>query len=649
MKLSLNLRKLPSVIEFRVSSKDASPHSLLFNIIKYRRDLEITPSVRVDKANKYLSRQYARIAKLARRGDYKRIDELSIRLIERSSIYQAAMLHSASKEWYCKKPSQVNGIWRAVARLKSKTNLEYARWWIDKKPGDFARPIGAPTLKWKVQMLKYLQILEIVYFNQYPKWQHAGISGRGVLSAWEDALKHAIPANFIYEFDLKGFFDNIHNQNSVPELPELNKRINEMVNAVPSKYHLPPVEEDTALQKYLKSGMKMNKNHSIFDREWKATATHGPALFKTDYVNNLLGVPTDVTPEDLAPFKDFYKERAKYLVTTGMGVKTGVKNNVQYFASTDPMAIMNAILARKEIETHDITTIAQNIRLREDVSEEDRALERDRWKNLHKIDHGFPQGANFSPFLSCLTLARAVKSLKGLIMYMDDGLIYASTKTELDQRIRKFKERIQTIGLTLAEEKCRTVKDEHGFYGIKFLGIRMKPSKEVWSETRKGTIRSAQLQIVESKEEYDKMAQYLEIKEYYENPDIYNDLIRDFISNLKAATMSAKRVQSWAVRKSKQPLEALKWATKNGFFGNIVADIFDPQLEDKQLNQIEGELRKLDMVLNPKALSFHVYAIKQRKNPLYFPDITTISTECVIKLLKTLRNKRRIRKPKKNS
>jgi len=43
-----------------------------------------------------------------------------------------------------------------------------------------------------------------------PDWQHGFLPKRGTLTAWRKILETTIKAKYIYEFDLKGFFDNVN-------------------------------------------------------------------------------------------------------------------------------------------------------------------------------------------------------------------------------------------------------------------------------------------------------------------------------------------------------------------------------------------------------------------------------------------------------
>jgi hypothetical protein len=317
----------------------------------------------------------------------------------------------------------------------------------------------------------------------------------------------------------------------------------------------------------------------------------------------------------------------------------------------------------------------------------DLARYRDTNKGLTKEDAGFPQGANFSPFLSCLGLGKAIKSLQGLIMYMDDGLIYADTRAQLGQRIRRLKERLETIGLSLAEEKSKEVKSpEAGFQGIKFLGIRVTQDLEVWSETRSGTKKLATTDIMDE-DQYNRRASLLGITKSYD------EVIRDLIDRLRASTASEKRVREWASTKAKNPLDALRWAAEKGFFSNIIAEIHNPDTSTDRRDQLIGEARLQDLVdggfpfssllvhgikrkvanrdfvqdlaseiMNPeispsarlqligelekfnkvmkdKAFSTQVIRRLRQRDVRYIPDLTTLSTEVTLALMKRLRRK----------
>jgi len=247
----MKFRYIPNVSRLNISLSGVDAFALCFGIVKQNRDLEFFKFRRLSRVNNYLERQYARLYRLAFQGKYQEFEKVAYLLIKSSKAYQLAMLHSAQNNWMLMTTKKIYKIWDQISRLsrEGSTDLKYERWWIDKKEGsgDAGRPLGAPKLPWKVITLKYLQVWEIFYraTGQVQAWQHAGISKRGLITAWSAVLSNVLNSKYIYEFDLKGFFDRINNQNSIPELPNMNKWLNELVNKGPSKYHLPPLEKDT--------------------------------------------------------------------------------------------------------------------------------------------------------------------------------------------------------------------------------------------------------------------------------------------------------------------------------------------------------------------------------------------------------------------
>jgi len=274
---------------------------------------------------------------------------------------------------------------------------------------------------------------------------------------------------------------------------------------------------------------------------------------------------------------------------------------------------------------------------------EEREIGREMWKGLGKPGQGFPQGANFSPFLACLVVGKALKQLPGLIMYMDDGLIYANTKAELAQRIRRLKERLSTVQVELQESKSGMVKEGNWFKGIKFLGIRIHPNLTAFSETRGGTIKEAKLEPIDQ-DSFEYMADY-----YNNNEGNYEDLIKEFLENYQRdGTSSEKRVQDWLLKKSSSKLKGLKWAAEKGFLSNIIAEIHNPSTEPDRAKaisealdkQLDGELNKISECFKPKSFSGHIIDILMRKQPGLIPDINTISTHGSRVLLKVIKNRR---------
>jgi hypothetical protein len=118
---------------------------------------------------------------------------------------------------------------------------------------------------------------------------------------------------------------------------------------------------------------------------------------------------------------------------------------------------------------------------------------RDAWKNLGQPGKGVPQGLGTSPFLSTFLTDTYLYELgtdrKALIMYMDDGILFARNKAEMEKLITRLKELLGALGLEMEPAKSRYVKLEGEWLdSVKFLGLRFLPKENtIMSDTRGGT------------------------------------------------------------------------------------------------------------------------------------------------------------------
>jgi hypothetical protein len=118
---------------------------------------------------------------------------------------------------------------------------------------------------------------------------------------------------------------------------------------------------------------------------------------------------------------------------------------------------------------------------------------RDAWKNLGQPGKGVPQGLGTSPFISTFLtdthLYNLGTDLKALIMYMDDGILFANSKAEMEKLIVRLKELLKGLGLEIAPEKSSYAKEDGVWkHSLKFLGLRYLPESDSFmSDTRSGT------------------------------------------------------------------------------------------------------------------------------------------------------------------
>jgi hypothetical protein len=124
-------------------------------------------------------------------------------------------------------------------------------------------------------------------------------------------------------------------------------------------------------------------------------------------------------------------------------------------------------------------------------TELDRAKGRDNWAGLGLPGKGTPQGVSWSPYITSLTTGIVANNRhENILMYMDDGLLFAKTKEEMDFFKRKFEEAMTSIGVEIAPNKSGYIK-ENGIWlkDLKILGTRYDHQLDwLFSSTRSGTV-----------------------------------------------------------------------------------------------------------------------------------------------------------------
>jgi hypothetical protein len=490
---------LPNVSEFNTHRTGIHEYAAVYGIEKVRRNIEV---IKLNKGspNRYLERVAFTLTKYAVNGqvcEYNKLSEITQR---KSIAFRVLALNRTIDNWFTLPIKKLDKIWRDLCHIcrTNSSELKYKRVWIDKKPGDYARPLGVPTPAWRCWSYMKMDHLERFYkgTGSLQPWQHGGRSGVGVLSCYKQLIPRMIAENTIYEFDIKGFFDNISHKAIIKKVKEtLGKEASEWVGNIlsskPMRYVLPSEQEDKAYQEYLADSRPALPNADIFEREWKVVETHGPASISIDYRKKLSGIPTDIQWEDLSDYeKEFYKER--FTIDCLRRYNIQMTRNSAGGELLVPLSGNAMDLAAYFLE---VRKFGQEIlaRPRMDAIPLEREHARDAWKNLGQPGKGVPQGLGTSPFLSTFLTDTYLYELgtdrKALIMYMDDGILFARNKAEMEKLIARLKELLGALGLEMEPAKSRYVKlDGEWLDSVKFLGLRFLPKENtIMSDTRGGT------------------------------------------------------------------------------------------------------------------------------------------------------------------
>jgi hypothetical protein len=287
-----------------------------------------------------------------------------------------------------------------------------------------------------------------------------------------------IAENTIYEFDIKGFFDNISHEAIIKKVKEtLGKEASEWVAQIlkssPMKYVLPPIEADKAALSFEKI------RNEKFEDDW---GEHSPTYEDWGFIgiHSYEDIPADTPVDQLDRYVLFSEmegwDQAIAQVSKPIELKDKYKDLMNEGSFT--RRVGNSITGEIQVAI---------------PTEEDRALGRDKWKNLGQPDKGVPQGLGTSPFLSTFLTDTYLYELgtdrKALIMYMDDGILFARNKAEMEKLITRLKELLGALGLEMEPAKSRYVKiDGEWLDSVKFLGLRFLPKENtIMSDTRGGT------------------------------------------------------------------------------------------------------------------------------------------------------------------
>jgi len=471
---------LPNVAEFETERLGIHEYAAVYGIKKVIRKIYVEHLNPEFRPNKYLEYQMTRITKLAYEGETERAWQIAEILVRKSVCFRTLAMNRVQPTWFLLSPRKLSVLWIKLGLLcrDLSKDLNYARVWIDKKPGDYARPLGVPAIEWRMFSYMMLDVTERILRAQgsLAKWQHGGRSGVGLMTAWKDLIPR-LQARNIYEFDLKGFFDNVTHKAIAQSLRgRMSKTFLDwyegIVSRKPSKYKLPKPNMDKALL------------------DIRATMTH----IRIDKTKGL--PPLDYMLGN-------YTVKSRDLLDAVMAWSTWVLNDQPegyiyegFFNPVDGLPLTSkGIQDFKETYIGFLDQKHEGVWLETKEPEDmERELARDEWKGLGKEGRGVPQGLSVSPFISTHVLERELNKDKllrrALVMYMDDGVLVTRSKEDMHRAIQSLKDRLASIGIEISPEKSGWIKEDGKWTGreFRFLGLVYDPATGMMrSKTRGGT------------------------------------------------------------------------------------------------------------------------------------------------------------------
>lgn len=469
---------LPNVASFRTEKLGVHEYAAVYGVNKSIKVTESKALWDSYEPNLYLERQMARITKHALEGNWETAYWLADRLLKRSVTFRILALNRVSPEWFTWEIRALRKTWRALSHLcrTGATDLKSRRFWIEKRKGSgiYDRPIGAPYKEWRMYAFMQTDLMERLMQagGHLAPWQHAGRSSKGLVTAWEALIPRLRSARFMYEFDLKGFFDNVRHtviENLVG--PLIGKPLNKLVmgilgNRRPTEVYLPPQERDQASERYAARLADLREAY--------------PDYFDPEVVKYLQEEAVKENPSiaEEYSFTRYFEDMLR---------------GVSEYPNLNERGAMLPLYPIPSAEGVD----------------QDRAEARERWKALNLDGKGVPQGLSWSPLIATAALTECVNFVNdfrrkainpsertpilgegNLLMYMDDGLLMADSQEDLDRLRGDFEAALNMLGVSLAPEKSGMIKEEGTWKRerFKFLGLEyVVPEDNLKSKTRAGT------------------------------------------------------------------------------------------------------------------------------------------------------------------
>jgi len=195
-------------------------HNYFFDLkIAYRTGYEVfgTEYQACLKANKYLSKQYARMAKALHEGDIVKYTAIWKTLRDRSSLFLMVVFVKKIKFYSTAYSSRkVNWLLKKIRGLinSGSTDLKFRREFLPEYNLDGSlkkyRPLGVPSIEWRVISSMYeLYLVNLFHKNWNPN-QFACMPKVGVVDAWIKILEEADKHKHIMGVDLAKFFDSVN-------------------------------------------------------------------------------------------------------------------------------------------------------------------------------------------------------------------------------------------------------------------------------------------------------------------------------------------------------------------------------------------------------------------------------------------------------
>lgn len=452
--------RLPNVGKFDITLGNFDPLLLINGITRRLNTFMSFTEYRNGQCNRYLLYMLYRLLKIRKSNKQELYWKTAFYYLNNSNTFLLYSLWYIDKNIYRKLTyGEIRRLLKGINKLRGahftkplEVAMKFHRTYIPK--GDTYRPLGVPSLSWRVYSNMCLHLLtnNITLHDT----QHGFIPGRGTFTAWKAIFSKIVPAKYVYEIDLRQCFPSIS--------LELLERVMQVRFGIPSgvarfyaslNYAIPVLPKDCKLDEAQFDSLKLAASKQLVTND----------IIFSNFDKRYWNVPY---PAIEKINRNTYYAEQNMTTQTGFTeplVSTGIPKEVlvSFLTSLEAIQLRDTRIFR-HLEHYVKKTEGSNSIVHIDIQDVEA---------LKFI--GTAQGSPLSPFLSAIMineidylLPKGVKVLK----YADDMIFYGLTVLLDYVNTGNLADMLRQIGLTIHSGKSGWVKtDGTWLKPLKFLGL----------------------------------------------------------------------------------------------------------------------------------------------------------------------------------